>query len=204
MVRNLMFAGVATAALGFGGAHAQTMTPRDTTGSQQGATQPGAQGTRPGGSMGQSGQAGQPGQMGQSGQMGRTGQMGQQTAMPIAGVVTMRDSSGLLTVIAPLADTTQVSQIGQNAYVVDPGEKIMALEGKPGEGATITKDGKTARASELKEGDFVRATWNAQSQTFTRIEATSPKELRKESKQGMQNQGMQNQGMQNQKQPTTR
>lgn len=162
-----MFAGLATVALSFGTARAQTQPQRDTTTRQPGTQQPGTMGQQP---------------TTRPGQQGRMGQQAQQTAMPIAGVVTQRDSAGMLTVVAPLGATTEVVEVGQNAYVVDDRERLMAVEGRLGQGATITKDGKTARVTEIKEGDFVRATWNAQNQTFTKLEATSAKELRKESR----------------------
>lgn len=128
----------------------------------------------------------QPGTMAPQDMRQQQGMAGQQMdGIQVAGVVT--DVKGnMITVVTPLESEAEVEQIGEGAYLIDRQTQLVAFSGQIGKNTQVMLDGKTAKASDIKEGDVIRTSWDPQQESFGSLEVTSKKkigeELKKESK----------------------
>lgn len=101
------------------------------------------------------------------------------SSVEVRGVVTEIDKKeNTLTVVTPLPSAS-ITEIG-DAYVVDEGTRLVAIRGQWKKSSQIVRDGKTAKLQDLKEGDVVRTSYDAQTDTFGDLNAMSKKEIKKE------------------------
>lgn len=98
--------------------------------------------------------------------------------MSVEGVVS-QVKKDKVTLATPLGESTEIADLG-DAMVLNRELKFVAVEGKVDKTARITRDGKNAKTTELKEGDFVRAAWNAKEKKFTSIDAQSSQQIEKQ------------------------
>lgn len=103
----------------------------------------------------------------------------QASKIDVSGVVTEVDKkANTLTVVTPLPSTS-ITQIG-DAYIVDEQSRLVAIRGQWSEDGKIMRDGKDVKLGDLKEGDVVRTSFDASTDSFGDVDAMSKSELKKE------------------------
>lgn len=103
----------------------------------------------------------------------------QASKIDVSGVVTEIDKKeNTITVVTPLPSTS-ITQIG-DAYVVDQQSRLVAIRGQWSEQSKIMRDGKSVKLTDLKEGDVVRTSFDASTDSFGDVDAMSKSELKKE------------------------
>lgn len=145
--------------------------PTKQPGSMQGTKQPGTmqQGTMQQGTM----------------QKGSPDQAAMGESVQLAGVVSSVDKTAkTMTVVAPLGEREDLTKVG-DAFLIDEKYSLVAIGGAYDPKATITRDGKMVKWSDLKEGDIIRTSYDPNTNSFAGGTATSKETVKKEFKKDM-------------------
>jgi hypothetical protein len=96
----------------------------------------------------------------------------------VAGVVTSVDPSGHeLTLVAPAGGEVDVARVGQSVFL-ERGVNLLSVQAPVEKSAQVWIDGRKSSLSDLKEGDLVRAAFDANQQQILNVRAVTPQEMR--------------------------
>jgi hypothetical protein len=103
-----------------------------------------------------------------------------QSKLPVAGVVTGIDKkSNTLTIVVPGSTNVDMTKYGK-ALMTEQDTNLISLKAPVGQGAPLVRDGKSAKLSDIKEGDVVRTSFDPNAMSFLGVNAVSQKQIDKD------------------------